>query len=139
MHERTAAALINCMLPLVRSNRDLQVHFTCDYNIFYTILQTIDLILTRVAMQDYIILVVRKAMFRREEPVRVAATKAMMDLILIQSGFCRSDLNQILDSSSQASSSQQVEVNSGLCKRLFEDLSGLLRRCLSQQVRFSNY
>lgn len=89
-------------------------------------------------MQDYIILVVRKAMFKREESVRVSATKAIIDLILIQTGFCRSDPNWILDSSSQASSSQQVEVNSGLHKRLFEDLSGLLRRCLSQQVWFSN-
>ncbi|KAJ4764510.1 Fanconi anemia group I protein [Rhynchospora pubera] len=108
MHQRTATALINCMLSLVRSNRELQ---------------------------DYIILVVRKAMFKREESVRVAATKAIVDLILIQSGFCKSYPSRILDSSSQASSSQQIEVNSGLSKRLFDDLSGLLRRCLSQQVK----
>jgi hypothetical protein len=40
MDERTAAALINCMLPLVRSNRELQVLFTCDCNLFYTVLKT---------------------------------------------------------------------------------------------------
>nr|CAD1833283.1 unnamed protein product [Ananas comosus var. bracteatus] len=105
MHEKTATDLINGILPLVKFSHDLQ---------------------------DYIILVVRKAMFKREDTVRIAATNAIVDLIVMECKFKKS--GPLQESSSQASCSQQAEITFKSGRELFQDLSGLLRRCLSQQA-----
>lgn len=85
-------------------------------------------------MQDYTILVMRKAMFRREETVRIAATTGIIDLILAEKQSKRDGSFSFQESSSQASCSQQPEIPRGLGQGLFEELSGLLQRCLYQQV-----
>lgn len=85
-------------------------------------------------MQDYTILVMRKAMFRREETVRIAATTGIIDLILAEKQSKRDGSFSCQESSSQASCSQQAEIPCGLGQGLFEELSGLLERCLYQQV-----
>ncbi|KAF6165439.1 hypothetical protein GIB67_017921 [Kingdonia uniflora] len=108
MHEKTATSIVNALLPLLRFSRDLQ---------------------------DYTILVVRKAMFRREDNVRIAATNAIITLILAEKKFTRDGSNSFLESSSQASSSQQAEIPRALGTNLFQELSGLLQRCLSQQAK----
>lgn len=84
-------------------------------------------------MQDYIILVMRKAMFRQEDTVRLAATNAIIDLILAENQSKGDGPFSFQESSSQASCSQQAEIS---CRVgvLFEDLSGMLQRCLYQQV-----
>lgn len=84
-------------------------------------------------MQDYTILVMRKAMFRQEEAVRLAATNAIINLILAEKQSKRDGPFSFQESSSQASCSQQAEIPySG--GSLFQELSGLLQRCLYQQV-----
>lgn len=85
-------------------------------------------------MQDYTILVMRKAMFRREETVRIAATSGLIDLILAEKQSKRDGPLSFQDSSSQASCSQQAEMPCSLGQGLFQELSGLLQRCLYQQV-----
>ncbi|KAI0510346.1 hypothetical protein KFK09_010947 [Dendrobium nobile] len=105
MHEKTAISVIDAILPLIKFSKDLR---------------------------DYIILVVRKAMFRREDAVRSAAASTIIDLILEENRSKRNDSFQ--ESSSQASCSQQAE---SFCRTegcLFQELNGLLRRCLTQQV-----
>lgn len=84
-------------------------------------------------MQDYTILVVRKAMFRREDAVRFAATNAIIDLILAEKQSKTDGSFSLQDSSSQASCSQQEIPRSTGCG-LFQELSALLQRCLYQQV-----
>lgn len=84
--------------------------------------------------QDYIILVLRKAMFRREDSVRYAAIHSILDLVLGEKQSQRDDTFSLQESSSQASCSQQAE---NLCAAgcvLFLELNGLLQRCLYQQV-----
>ncbi|KAK9161603.1 hypothetical protein Syun_007944 [Stephania yunnanensis] len=108
MHFKTASSLVTALLPLIKLNRDLQ---------------------------DYIILVLRKALFRREDTVRLAATNAIINLILVEKVSKKNGINPFQDSSSQASSSQQVELSCGFGAGLFQELSGLLQRCLSQQAR----
>lgn len=88
------------------------------------------------SLQDYIILVVRKAMFKREDTIRIAATIAVLNLICIESKSNRNEENILQESSSQASCSQQAEIPSRREGNLFLELSGLLRRCLTQQVCF---
>ncbi|KAG0478530.1 hypothetical protein HPP92_013249 [Vanilla planifolia] len=105
LYGKTAVAVIDAMLPLIKFSKDLQ---------------------------DYIILVVRKAMFSREDNVRIAATSVIIDLILEENKLTRSDSLQ--ESSSQASSSQQAGLICRTKGRLFHELSGFLRRCLTQQV-----
>ena len=73
-------------------------------------------------------------MFRKEDGVRLAATDAAIDLILSDARLKRNCLTSLQDSSSQASCSQQTEVPRRMGLGLFQELSGLLRRCLSQQV-----
>ncbi len=85
-------------------------------------------------MQNYTILVMRKAMFRREDTVRIAATTGIIDLILAEKQSKRDGLFSFQESSSQASSSQQGEIPCSLGEGLFQELSGLLQRCLYQQV-----
>ena len=85
-------------------------------------------------MQDYTILVLRKAMFRREDTVRIAATTSIIDLILAEKQSKRDGPFSFQESSSQASSSQQAEIPCGPGEGLFQELSGLLQRCLYQQV-----
>ncbi|MQM05472.1 hypothetical protein Taro_038280 [Colocasia esculenta] len=59
--------------------------------------------------EDYTILVVRKAMFRREDAIRLAATSAIVNLILADARRKQNNLNSFEESSSQASCSQQVD------------------------------
>ncbi|OEL25899.1 hypothetical protein BAE44_0013083 [Dichanthelium oligosanthes] len=105
MNDKTSTGLISCILPLTKFSRDLK---------------------------DYIILVVRKAMFKREDMVRIAATNAIVELIIAESR--KSEANPFEDSSSQPSSSQQPGTQLEFGRGLFQELSGLLRRCLSQQT-----
>ncbi|KAJ0979783.1 hypothetical protein J5N97_015257 [Dioscorea zingiberensis] len=107
MHDKTATCLVNAILPLIK--------FSCD-------------------LQDYIILVVRKAMFRKEDAVRLAATSAVIDLILTEKKLKRNSASSVQESSSQASCSQQADIHCETKEGLFQGLSGLLRRCLSQQA-----
>lgn len=90
------------------------------------------------SMQDYTILVMRKAMFRREDAVRLAATAAVIDLIVAEKQSKRDDPLTFQESSSQASSSQQSEIRYSVGGGLFQELSGLLQRCLYQQVLYSS-
>ncbi|KAG8097308.1 hypothetical protein GUJ93_ZPchr0013g34681 [Zizania palustris] len=108
MNDKTSIGLINCILPLTKFSRDLK---------------------------DYIILVVRKAMFKREDAVRIAATNAIVEVIITESKHRKNEANPFQDSSSQPSSSQQPERHLEIGGCLFQELSGLLRRCLSQQAR----
>ncbi|KAL2470368.1 hypothetical protein Adt_38504 [Abeliophyllum distichum] len=85
-------------------------------------------------LQDYTILVLRKAMFRRESSVRLAATGAIIDLILACKQSKADGLFSFQESSSQASCSQQAEIPHATGTGLFEELSGLLQRCLYQQA-----
>lgn len=73
-------------------------------------------------------------MFKREETVRTAATNAIIDLIFVENKSKKNDLNSLKDSSSQASCSQQNDMPCRMGGSLFQALSGLLRRCLSEQV-----
>lgn len=87
-------------------------------------------------MQDYIILVLRKAMFRRENSVRLAACSAIFDLLSAVKQSKPDGLFSFQESSSQASCSQQAEEPHATRADLFQELSGLLQRCLYQQVQF---
>ncbi|KAK9288581.1 hypothetical protein L1049_017040 [Liquidambar formosana] len=109
MHGKIATYLVTALLPLIKFSRDLQ--------------------------QDYMILVVRKAMFRREGTVRLAATNAIVDLILAEKQSKKDGLYCFQESSSQASSSQQAEIPCSMGAGLFQELSGLLQRCLYQQAK----
>ncbi|KAK1316093.1 hypothetical protein QJS10_CPA05g00363 [Acorus calamus] len=108
MHDKTAMALFTSLLPLMKFSRDLQ---------------------------DYTILVMRKAMFRKEDAVHLAATNAIIELILLESKSKKTAHISMRESSSQASSSQQTDMPSMGERNLFHELSGLLRRCLSQQAK----
>lgn len=81
-------------------------------------------------------MVVRKAMFRREDTVRVAATNSIIDLILAEKQPKRDGLFSFQDSSSQASCSQQADIPCSMGEGLFQELSALLQRCFHQQVFF---
>lgn len=85
-------------------------------------------------MQDYTILVMRKAMFKQDDTVRLAAANAIIDLILAEKQSRRDNPFSFQESSSQASCSQQAEVLGKVGKGLFQEMSGLLHRCLYQQV-----
>ncbi|XP_042516364.1 Fanconi anemia group I protein isoform X2 [Macadamia integrifolia] len=108
MHGQVATSLVTTLLPLMKFSPDLQ---------------------------SYMILVTRKAMFRREETVRIAATNAIIDMLLAEKQSKRDGSDSFQESSSQASSSQQAELPSVMKMGLFQELSGLLQRCLSQQAR----
>ncbi|CAM8915143.1 unnamed protein product [Rhodiola kirilowii] len=108
MHGDVASNLITILLPLIKISRELQ---------------------------DYIILVVRKAMFRREDAIRLAATNAIFDLILADKASAKNSLYSFQESSSQASCSQQGKPPCSLGANLFQELSGLLQRCLYQQAK----
>lgn len=64
--------------------------------------------------------------------VRIAATNAIIELIIAESR--KNEANSFEDSTSQPSSSQQPETHLEFGRGLFQELSGLLRRCLSHQV-----
>ncbi|KAF0913605.1 hypothetical protein E2562_023716 [Oryza meyeriana var. granulata] len=108
LNDKISTGLINCILPLTKFSHDLK---------------------------DYVILVVRKAMFKPEDAVRVAATNAIVELIIMENKHRKNDANPFQDSSSQPSSSQQPETHLEIGGGLFQELSGLLRRCFSQQAR----
>ncbi|KAH9765890.1 Fanconi anemia group I-like protein [Citrus sinensis] len=107
MHGKVATYLVTALLPLINFSRDLQ---------------------------DYTILVVRKAMFRREDAVRHAATNAIIDLIMAEKQSKTDGSLSLQDSSSQASCSQQ-EIPRSTHGGLFQELSALLQRCLYQQAK----
>lgn len=90
-------------------------------------------------VQDYTILVLRKAMFRREDSIRLAATSSIVNLILAEKQSKKDGPFSCQDSSSQASSSQQAEVYRALGSSLFQELNGLLQRCLYQQVALTYF
>lgn len=75
-------------------------------------------------------------MFRREDSVRLVATDSIINLILAEKQRKRDGLFSLQESSSQASSSQQAEIPCTTGAGLFQELSGLLQRCLYQQVYF---
>lgn len=87
-------------------------------------------------VKDYIILVLRKAMFRQEDSICLAATSSIVNLILAEKQSTKDGPFSCQDSSSQASCSQQAEVFSAFGSGLFQELNGLLQRCLFQQVAF---
>lgn len=78
----------------------------------------------------------RKALFKKEDDVRAAAISVVIELIIAEKRYNSHSMNSMQDSSSQASCSQQADLSCGPGSNLFQDLSGLLRRCLSQQVCF---
>ncbi|XP_043711857.1 Fanconi anemia group I protein isoform X2 [Telopea speciosissima] len=108
MHGQVATSLVTTLLPLMKFSTDLQ---------------------------SYMILVMRKAMFRREETVRIAAINAIIDMLLAEKQSKRDGSDSFQESSSQASCSQQAELPCVMKMGLFQELSGLLQRCLSQQAR----
>ncbi|KAL8105360.1 uncharacterized protein LOC141676526 [Apium graveolens] len=108
MNGTVAIHLVAALIPLVRISRDLM---------------------------DYTILVVRKAMFRRENSVIEAATTAIMKLILAEKKAKKNVINSFEESSSQASCSQQAEVPYGIGVGLFHEFNGLLQRCLFRQAK----
>ncbi|CAA0817513.1 Unknown protein [Striga hermonthica] len=114
MDDRISYHLVTVLLPLIKLSRDLK---------------------------DYCILVLRKAMFRRENSVRLAAVRAIFDLILAEKQSKYDGLFSFQESSSQASCSQKTEVPHQAREDLFQELSGLLQRCLYQQenVRVNLY
>ncbi|KAK4338871.1 hypothetical protein RND71_040333 [Anisodus tanguticus] len=108
MNDKVSSHLVTALLPLIRLSRDLQ---------------------------DYTILVLRKAMFRQEDSIRLAATSSIVNLILAEKQSKKDGPFSCQDSSSQASSSQQAEVFHALGSSLFQELNGLLQRCLFQQAK----
>uniref|UniRef100_M1ASV5 Fanconi anemia group I protein n=1 Tax=Solanum tuberosum TaxID=4113 RepID=M1ASV5_SOLTU len=108
MNDKVSSHLVAALLPLSRISRDLQ---------------------------DYTILVLRKAMFRQEDSIRLAATSSIVNLILAEKQSTKDGSFSCQDSSSQASSSQQAEVFRALGSSLFQELNGLLQRCLFQQAK----
>uniref|UniRef100_A0A0E0D0A1 Fanconi anemia group I protein n=1 Tax=Oryza meridionalis TaxID=40149 RepID=A0A0E0D0A1_9ORYZ len=108
LNDKISTGLISCILRLTKFSHDLK---------------------------DYIILVIRKAMFKREDAVRIAATNAIVELIIAENKHKRTEANPFQDSSSQPSSSQQPETHLEIGGGLFQELSGLLRRCFMQQAR----
>ncbi|KAL0388809.1 UNVERIFIED_CONTAM: Fanconi anemia group I protein [Sesamum radiatum] len=107
MDDRISPHLVTILLPLIK--------FKCD-------------------LQDYTILVLRKAMFRRENAVRLAAISVIFDLILAEKQSKTDGLFSFQESSSQASCSQHAEVSQPTRPDLFQELGGLLQRCLYQQA-----
>ncbi|PON88352.1 Fanconi anemia group I protein [Trema orientale] len=107
MNGKVASGVVTALLPLTKFSRDLQ---------------------------GYIILVMRKAMFRQEEAVRLAASSAIINLVLAEKQSKIDGPFSFQESSSQASCSQQAEIP---CSGggLFQELSGLLQRCLYQQAQ----
>ncbi|KAJ9181895.1 hypothetical protein P3X46_005941 [Hevea brasiliensis] len=109
MHGNVASCLVAALASLFKFNRDLR---------------------------DYTILVVRKAMFKREDAVRLAATNAIISVLLAEKQSTRDGLFSLQDSSSQASCSQQAEIPCSYSSGgLFQELSGLLHRCLYLQAK----
>ncbi|XP_015899875.3 uncharacterized protein LOC107433136 [Ziziphus jujuba] len=108
MHGKVASSIVTALSPLIKFSGDLQ---------------------------DYTILVMRKAMFKQDDTVRLAAANAIIDLILAEKQSRRDNPFSFQESSSQASCSQQAEVLGKVGKGLFQEMSGLLHRCLYQQVK----
>lgn len=106
MDGKVASCLVASLLPLIKISRDIL---------------------------DYMILVIRKAMFRREDTILLAATNAIFDLILVDKQS--NDSLPFQDSSSQASCSQQAEAFGCMGGTLYQELIGLLQRCLYQQAK----
>ncbi|KAF3632548.1 putative 12-oxophytodienoate reductase 1-like [Capsicum annuum] len=95
MNEKVSSHLVAALLPLSRLSRDLQ---------------------------DYTILVLRKAMFRQEDSICLDATSSIVNLILAEKQSKTDGPFSCQDSSSQASSSQQAEVFRALGSSLFQEL-----------------
>ncbi|RAL40623.1 hypothetical protein DM860_006693 [Cuscuta australis] len=103
-----SSSLINVLWPLIKCSRDLQ---------------------------DHTILALQKATFRQESSVHVSAAAAIVELILAEQRSEKSGSASLRKSSSEACSCQKTEVYHITGAGLFQELSGLLRRCLCQQAR----
>ncbi|KAI3896834.1 hypothetical protein MKX03_028340 [Papaver bracteatum] len=62
-----------------------------------------------------------------------AATNAIIDLMLVENESKRDQVNLLQESSSQDSCSQQADMHYEKRPGLFHEMSGLMKRCLSQQ------
>ncbi|XP_027115991.1 uncharacterized protein [Coffea arabica] len=125
------------MLDHVAHLKELLDYFTFTHAKISSHLVAVLLPLTKFShdLQDYTILVLRKAMFRREDSVRVAATNCIISLILAEKQRKRDGPLSFQESSSQASCSQQAEIPCTTGASLFRELSGLFQRCLYQQAK----
>ncbi|VFQ86778.1 unnamed protein product [Cuscuta campestris] len=103
-----SSSLINVLWPLIKCSRDLQ---------------------------DHTILALQKATFRQESSVHVSAAAAIVELILAEQRSEKSGSASLQKSSSEACSCQKTEVYHITGAGLFQELSGLLQRCLCQQAR----
>ncbi|VFQ86775.1 unnamed protein product [Cuscuta campestris] len=103
-----SSSLINVLWPLIKCSRDLQ---------------------------DHTILALQKGTFRQEASVHVSAAAAIVELILAEKRSEKRGSASLQKSSSEASSCQKTEVYHITGAGLFQELSGLLRRCLCQQAR----
>lgn len=146
MHGKVAVYLINSLSPLIKFSHDLLVNSSLQNPL--PLLSLCDLHILQCSLlrghwlnhffcliiQNYMVLVVRKAMFRQEDTIRLAAVTAIIDLILAEKKSKIDGPFSCQDSSSQPSSSQQAEVLYSTKGDLFQELIGLLQRCLYQQV-----
>ncbi|KAH7446644.1 hypothetical protein KP509_01G066800 [Ceratopteris richardii] len=87
-------------------------------------------------LQGYAILVLRKAMFGRETTARINALQGLINLLIAERDLkARNDIDSLLNSSNEASCSQQGHIYPNRMPSLLNELKGLLRRCLSQQAK----
>ncbi|KAL2612804.1 hypothetical protein R1flu_024496 [Riccia fluitans] len=111
----SASSLVRAICPLFQLSRDLQ---------------------------DYTILVLRKAMFGREESARMTAVQGLLELVIsekkarVYDSDASIHRNRFSEASCSQSSSQvdRIRLSNRINTNLLQDLLGLLRRCLSQQV-----
>ncbi|MCO5611926.1 hypothetical protein L7F22_066185 [Adiantum nelumboides] len=86
-------------------------------------------------LQGYAVLVLRKAMFSREATARINALQGLINLLIAErASKAQNDLDSLLNSSSEASCSQQERSYFRKTPSLLHELKGLLRRCLSRQA-----
>ena len=88
------------------------------------------------ALQGYAVLVLRKAMFGREVLSRIASLHGLFNLLVAERALrTPKDCDSFLNFSSEASCSQHEPVYSRKGVDLFQEMKGLLCRCLLQQVK----
>ncbi|KAI5081878.1 hypothetical protein GOP47_0001621 [Adiantum capillus-veneris] len=87
-------------------------------------------------LQGYAVLVLRKAMFGKEATARINALQGLVNLLIAErASKAQNDLDSLLNSSNEASCSQQEHSYFRKTPSLLHELKGLLRRCLSQQAK----
>lgn len=78
-------------------------------------------------------------MFGRESTARINALQGLINLLIADRATkAHSGVDSLLNSSSEASCSQQEHGYFRRTPSLLQELQGLLRRCFLQQVRFNN-